>query len=147
AHAPRESRHWSTIASRVLHAPGRVLATTSVVLVLLIGGMGLLNISYDTLESLPSNVDSVQGFEQLRASFPEGELAPTRVYIPLPEGTTIYEDGNLQRVAAVSEAIAAMPGIVAVEGPDHPFGRDGGPGPEAVLGARAAIPPGLLQQL
>lgn len=136
----RESRIWSAVAHQVLRRPAHVLVVTSVVLAMMMGGMALFRSSYDTLESLPPHVESVEGFAALRASFPAGDLSPTRVFLRMPAGETIYDEGNLARVAAVSGALARSDGVVATAGADAPFGRNGGPEAAAVERAREAIP-------
>ena len=136
----RDSRLWTRIAHVVLERPARVLTITTAALVLLIGGMAFLNPNYDSLESLPSNVDSVEGFALLRESFAAGELAPTSIYVELPDGETIFDEGNLTVVEAISQAIRDANGVAAVAGPTNPFGVEAGPGVEQVQGAAAAIP-------
>lgn len=135
-----DSRLWSRIAHLVLEHPARVLTATVVVLTLLIGGMTVFQPSYDSLESLPSDVDSVEGFEALRASFPAGSLAPTSVYVRLPDGTDALDESNLGTVEAIASALAGRDDVVAVAGPTDPFGRGTGPDLSAVTAAIAAVP-------
>jgi len=144
---PRDSRIWTRVAHIVLERPARVLAITSAVMVLLISGMLFLNPSYDALESLPANVESVEGFAALREAFPAGELSPTSVYIQLPDGQTIADAENLQTIDAIAAELAGQDGIVAVDGPASPFGRGTGPDVEAVANAYATIPPDIRQEI
>jgi RND superfamily putative drug exporter len=142
-----DSRVWSRIAHTVLQRPARVLGVTTVALAVLIGGMLVFRPSYDSLDSLPAHVDSVQGFEALRASFPAGELAPSRVYVALPNGASVFEDGNLQRIESVSAALSEVDGVVAVSSPADPFGRGRGPDAAAVANAIETIPTELRAAL
>jgi putative drug exporter of the RND superfamily len=135
-----ESRVWSRIAHTVLEGPARVLGVTSLVLAIMIGGMLFFRPSYDSLDSLPGHVDSVQGFEALRESFPAGELAPTRIYVALPDDTSVFENDNLQRIDAVSSALYDLERVVSVSGPANPFGIGRGPDSNAIAAAVAAIP-------
>jgi putative drug exporter of the RND superfamily len=136
----RDSRLWTRIARTVLEHPARVLVTTTVALLLLTTGMVFFELSYDSLESLPSDVESVQGFEALREGFPAGSLAPTSVYVMFPDGETIFDGDNLATLDAVAASQAEIAGVVAVAGPADPFGRGEGPGVEAVSAAVESIP-------
>lgn len=147
AEGAHESRVWSRVAQVVLQRPAVVLGTTCAVLLLLIGGMALFRPSYDSLDSLPSRVESVQGFEALREGFPPGQLSPTRVYVRLPQGESIFDGENLARVAAVADVLAGQQDVVAVSSPAHPFGIGSGPDAAAVLAAREAIPPDLRSEI
>jgi putative drug exporter of the RND superfamily len=142
-----ESRFWSAVAHRVLQRPGMVLGVTTVALLVMIGGMAFFRPSYDTLDSLPSHVESVEGYAALRASFPDGDLSPTRVYLRMPGGEAIYESGNLERVDAVSAALASFDEVVTLSGPSHPFGRERGPDAAAVEFAYDAIPPDIREEI
>lgn len=143
----RDSRLWTRIARTVLEHPARVLVTTTVALLLLTTGMVYFEPSYDSLESLPSNVESVEGFAALREGFPAGSLAPTSVYVMLPDGETIFDGDNLAMLDAVAASQAEIDGVVAVAGPSDPFGRGDGPGTDAVSAAVETIPAGIREAI
>ena len=143
----RDSRLWTRIARTVLEHPARMLATTTIVLALLIGGMAYFDLSYDSLESLPSDVESVEGFEALREGFPAGSLAPTSVYVMFPNGETLYDSENLATVDAVAAALAEVDGVVALTGPTDPFGRGTGPGIDAIRASIDAIPADIRESI
>jgi putative drug exporter of the RND superfamily len=143
----RDSRLWTRIARTVLNHPARILVTTTVALLLLTTGMVFFEPSYDSLESLPSDVESVEGFEALREGFPAGSLAPTSVYVMFPDGETIFDGDNLATLDAVAASQAAIDGVVAVAGPADPFGRGDGPGVEAVSTAVATIPADIREAI
>lgn len=145
--AQRSSRIWERIADFVLGRSGRVLTTTTLVLLLLAAGTFLLEPSYDSLESLPSDVDSVAGFQLLREGFPPGQLAPTDVYVEFPAGSEALSPENLGTLAAISEAIAGLDGVDAVTSPAYPRGVGADIGPEQVLAALEAVPPELQEQI
>ena len=144
--ATRDSRIWKRVAHTVLERPAQVLIGTSVVMLLLIGGMVFFKPSYDSLESLPSSVESVEGFEALRQSFPQGDLAPSSIYIAAPDGGSIYDPTTLAAVQAISDAVRRVDGVVRVEGAASPYGVDG-PGPDAITAAVTTIPPDLVQAI
>jgi len=138
------SRLWHRIAHFVLGRPVPVLVTTLAVLVLMIGGMALFRPSYDPLESLPGDVESVEGFMALREAFPPGDLAPTSVYVEFPSGTEAVDAPALSAIGAISEAIAARSDVASVRSPAYPFGVGADFGPDQVLAAleSAANPEG-----
>lgn len=135
------SRLWTRIARTVLARPGTVLGVTVAGLLLLASGSFRINPTYDSLESLPSDVDSVEGFDLLREAFPAGELAPTQVYIQFGEGENVLDPENLQLVSRISRSLAGLDGVAAASGPANPFGLASGPGPDAVTSAIDLIPP------
>ncbi len=144
ADAPAEQQFspvWSRVARFVLHRPGTILIATTAVLLVMASGTALLNPSYDSLESLPQDEESVQGFELLRQSFPEGQLSPTNVYVTFPAGESVFDPDNLQLVHQLSEEIAGIDGVASVSAPSDPFGVNAGPGPDAVLMAYETVPP------
>lgn len=138
---------WSWIAERVLRRPGTVLAATVVGLAIMIGGMAWLNPTYDTLESLPSDTESVEGFALLREGFPAGELAPTDVFVVLPEGQSVFDPEGLEAVDTVAMRLVDQEGVAAVTSPSRPFGARAPVGPDEVLAAFDIVPPEVLEAM
>jgi putative drug exporter of the RND superfamily len=138
---------WSWIAERVLRRPGTVLSVTLVGLLIMIGGMTWLNPTYDTLESLPADTESVEGFALLREGFPAGELAPTDVFIVLPEGQAVFDPDGLAAIDSVAMDLAGRDGVAAVTGPSRPFGARAPVGPDEVLGAFDIVPADVLEAM
>jgi uncharacterized membrane protein YdfJ with MMPL/SSD domain len=147
ATSAHDSRLWTRIAHGVLERPATVLVASCVAMVVLAGGVLLLKPSYDSLESLPSDVESVEGFAALRESFPAGELAPTSLYVRLPDGETVFADDNLRKLDAIAGELADLNGIVAVDDTASPFGRAQGPDVNAVAAAIETIPAELRQEI
>ena len=129
---PDDSRGtiYDRIGAFVVERPRLTLAATSLVLGLLILGLLEFRPNYDQLESLPSNTESVRSFELLRGGFPAGELSPTRAYVALPPGEQVLTREHLDRLDALTLAIAGHPSVASVTGPSRPFGShkpQGGP--------------------
>jgi len=116
---------YGRVASFVLARPATVLAGTVLLLGALIGGMALYQPTYDTLDSLPADTESVEAFELLREGFPAGEVAPIEVYVELPEGQQITSPEGLETIAAISEAFGSRDIVADVTGPAFPFGLNG----------------------
>ena len=113
---------YGRIGAVVLRRPGRTLACTAVALTVLSAGLLAFRPNYDRLESLPDDTESVRSFELLRGGFPAGELSPTRVYVSLPPGGHALDPATLDRLDALTLALAAHPAVADASGPSRPFG-------------------------
>lgn len=116
---------YGRIASFVLARPATVLVGTVLLLGALIGGMALYQPTYDTLDSLPADTESVEAFELLREGFPAGEVAPIEVYVELPEGQQVTSPEGLETVAAISQAFGSRDIVADVTSAAFPFGLNG----------------------
>ena len=126
--APADWRRsiYGRIGGVVLRRPRAVLAATSAVLALLIAGLFAYQPTYDRLESLPDNTESVRSFELLRTGFPGGELARTRVFVSLAPGEQALDEGALGKLDAVTLALTEHPLVAGAAGPSRPFGIEAG---------------------
>ncbi|MXY72099.1 MAG: MMPL family transporter [Dehalococcoidia bacterium] len=116
---------YGRIGAVVLRRPRVSLAVTSGVLALLILGLLAFRPTYDQLQSLPSNTESVRSFELLRGGFPAGELSPMRVYVSLPPGEQVLGPERLEAIDTLTLGLADHPAVADVSGPSRPFGTDG----------------------
>ena len=126
-HQPAAAADWrrsiyGRIGAVVLRRPGTTLACTAVGLTVLIAGLLAFRSNYDRLESLPDDTESVRSFELLRGGFPPGELSLTRVYVSLPPGDHALKPATLDRIDALTLALAAHPAVAGASGPSRPFG-------------------------
>ena len=140
--APADWRRsvYGRIGGVVLRRPRVTLATTSAALAILIAGLFAYQPTYDRLESLPDNTESVRSFELLRSGFPGGELARTRVFVSLAPGEQALSEDVLGRLDAMTVALAGHPLVAGAAGPSRPFGIEAGsPGGPAAEGARAGF--------
>ena len=124
---PRERSDWQRslygrIGGAVLRRPRAVLALTVGVLAVMVAGLVEFEPNYDPLESLPANAKSVDSFELLRQGFPAGELSPTRVYVELPDGASAFDPVELERIDAITSALAEHPSVAGVQSASQPFG-------------------------
>jgi uncharacterized membrane protein YdfJ with MMPL/SSD domain len=140
ASAPEQRGIWARIATTVMRHPALTLAATVLLFgVLSLGALGI-HPDYDSLQSLPSDRESVEGFELLREGFPAGELALTEAYVVLPAGTSVFDPENLAMVDEVTLRLAEQEIVASVSSPSRPFGADAEFGPDAVLDAVALLP-------
>jgi putative drug exporter of the RND superfamily len=138
---------WSRIADGVLRRPVTVLSVTVLALLLMSAGIIQLNPTYDTLESLPADTESVQGFELLREGFPAGELAPTDVFVTLPEAQSVFDPAVLEALDAVTLEMSEQAGVALVSGPSRPFGVRAPVGPDEVQNALDVVPPEMIDEM
>ena len=131
---------YGRIGGVVLRRPRATLAVTCGGLALLVAGLFAYEPTYDRLESLPDNTESVRSFELLRTGFPGGELARTRAFVSLAPGEQALDEAALGKLDAVTTALPGHPLVAGAAGPSRPFGIDagyaGGPAAEA---ARASF--------
>jgi putative drug exporter of the RND superfamily len=102
---------WRRIGDRVLERPLAALVVT--VVVFAGGALGLLayKVDYSTTNFFKQSVDSVEGFDVLRRSFPAGTLAPTTVLVERSDGPVTRSDvaAAVQRVDGVNGVARATP--------------------------------------
>jgi RND superfamily putative drug exporter len=97
---------WRRIGDKVLERPLAALIVT--VVVFAGGALGLLayKVDYSTTNFFKKSVDSVEGFDVLRESFPAGTLAPTTVLVERSDGPVTRSD--------VAEAVQRLDGVNGV---------------------------------
>ena len=141
---------YGRIGAVVLRRPGTTLACTAVGLTVLIAGLLAFRPNYDRLESLPDDTESVRSFELLRGGFPAGELSPTRVYVTLPPGDHALQPASLDRIDALTLALAAHPDVADALGPSRPFSTAApadGPAPPDAVRSRFVSPDGQTARI
>jgi RND superfamily putative drug exporter len=105
---------WRRVGDRVLQRPGLALAAT----VALFGVFALGLLSYKEDYSIggffKKDVESVDGFEVLGASFPEGALGPTSILVQRDGGEATESD-----LAEVRERLEGIDGVASVGEPER----------------------------
>jgi len=107
-------RSWKVLAERVMRAPLAVLVPTAAVLLLLGAPAARLRIAASDVRILPHDVEARRGFEALRQGFPEMAANRIAVVVRFP-GETIFEQERLEALHALSQRMAAVPGVERVE--------------------------------
>lgn len=97
---------WKRVGDRVAAGPGRVIAGSVAVLIVLCAGLGFFSTGLTTNDSYRTEVESVQGQEILSQSFPAGASAPADVIV--------RSEGDVE---AVSRAVEGVDGVEAVSPP------------------------------
>ena len=136
---PSQDTLYGKIADRVLQRPVVTLSVT--VAALGIGILGLFGAdrTFDRINSLPSNTESVEAFDMLRQSFPAGDSAPTSIYLALPQGISRIDATHLQGIDKLALALLAEPGLSKVSHPGRPFSSVSPIGPKEVSAALATL--------
>ena len=118
---------YSKIGKFVMNKPIGTLIVCVVVLGSFITGIFTLERSFDSLDSLPGNTESVQSFEMLRSGFSPGKISPTQVYVSLGNGKTVRQ--SLDIVDSISLRFYEHEAVSGVISPSRPYGMMG-PGGE-----------------
>ena len=111
---------YSKIGKFVMNKPIGTLIVCVVVLGSFITGIFTLERSFDSLDSLPRNTESVQSFEMLRSGFSPGQISPTQVYVSLGNGKKVRE--SLDIVDRISLRFYEHEGVSGVISPSRPYG-------------------------
>jgi RND superfamily putative drug exporter len=120
AHAlERRAGIWRRVGDKVLETPAQALLVT--VLVFGAGTFGLLawKVDYSTTTFFKKEVDSVEGFEVMRDSFPAGTLAPMTLLVERDDGEVTPDDVNsaVRKAQSVDGVASATPtGITSGDG-------------------------------
>jgi RND superfamily putative drug exporter len=115
---------WRRVGDRVLERPVAALLVTGLAFVA--GAFGLLawKVDYSTTTFFKQEVDSVEGFEIIGESFPQGTLAPTTVIITDEDGPISDQD--------VQKAVQDLEGVKGVASAT-PTGRLSGNGSRTII--------------
>ena len=111
---------YSKIGKFVMNKPIGTLIVCVVVLGSFITGIFTLERSFDSLDSLPRNTESVQSFEMLRSGFSPGQISPTQVYVSLGKGKKVRE--SLDIVDRISLRFYEHEGVSGVISPSRQYG-------------------------
>ena len=132
---------YGKVADKVLHRPMLTLSLTVGVLGFCIFGLYDSHRTFDRINSLPANTESVEAFDMLRESFPAGDSAPTSLYISLPSGTTSLLPYHLEEIDSVAMKLLAEAQLSKVSHAGRPFSSNSPIGPKEVsiaLGSASA---------
>ncbi|MBM25524.1 MAG: hypothetical protein CL760_07565 [Chloroflexi bacterium] len=111
---------YSKIGKFVMNKPIGTLIVCVVVLGSFITGIFTLERSFDSLDSLPRNTESVQSFEMLRSGFSPGQISPTQVYVSLGNGKKVRQ--SLDIVDRISLRFYEHEAVSGVISPSRPYG-------------------------
>jgi RND superfamily putative drug exporter len=96
----------SLVGRAVARRPLVAVVTSGVVLCGLALGALAVRPDYDPISQLPSDAESTQAFEVLKAGFPAGAIEPTRVYLTAPRPLDEVEVGSFVRALANVAGVA-----------------------------------------
>jgi RND superfamily putative drug exporter len=102
---PRRGRSglWHAIADRVMRQAGLVFVAVMILLILLGAPFSHIKFGAPDASILPTDVQSRQGFDQLRAAFGEGEISPILIAVTAPD--SIYAP---ERLAVLNAFVARI---------------------------------------
>ena len=134
------SRIWTWVANTVTRWPVVTFAATLVLLVVFAAGTPSLKPSFSFIDGFPDEAESKIGAQILDDSFGAGELAPTNILV-----STTDVDGSLVDLDRLTQAVAAVPGVVRVSGPTRPTGDAPAVDAAALQAAIQQLPPALRE--
>lgn len=108
--APRGT--WARVARTVHDHPVRVLVASLLVVLLPALAVPTITLSYDTLEELPDDAESVRSFEVLADHFPPGELSPVMLVIDHDEPVT--SAAGLRAIGDLSQNLRKLEAVESV---------------------------------
>jgi RND superfamily putative drug exporter len=104
---------WRRFGDRVLRRPGLALAATTALFAVFALGLLSYKEDYSIGGFFKKSVDSVEGFDVLSESFPEGALAPTSILVQRDGGTVTDAD-----LAAARDRVEGIDGVASVSEPE-----------------------------
>jgi putative drug exporter of the RND superfamily len=105
---------WRRFGDRVLRRPGLALAATTALFALFTLGLFAYKEDYSIGGFFKKSVESVDGFDVLGESFPQGALAPTSVLVERDGGRATDAD-----LAAARDRLEGIDGVGAVSEPQR----------------------------
>ena len=110
---------WHKVGRSVSRKPRLMFGITMAGIVLATLPSWTIVPSFNFIDGFPDDVDSKRGYELLAESFPEGQLAPTEVFVQ-SQNRPIVE--SLSSLEELSKSLANTPGVLRVVGPTRPIG-------------------------
>ena len=110
---------WYAVGRLVSRKPRMVFGITMLGIVIATLPSWSIIPSFNFIDGFPDDAESKRGYILLADSFPEGQLAPTEIFI---ETEDLPIADRLDAVESFSLAIANTPGISRVSGPTRPLG-------------------------
>jgi putative drug exporter of the RND superfamily len=105
---------WRRFGDRVLRRPGLALAATTALFAVFTLGLLAYKEDYSIGGFFKKSVESVDGFDVLGESFPQGALAPTSILVERDGGQATDAD-----LAAVRDRLEGIDGVGAVSEPQR----------------------------
>ena len=107
---------WRRFGDRVLQRPGLALAATTALFALFTLGLLAYKEDYSIGGFFKKSVESVEGFDVLAESFPQGALAPTSILVLRDDGEARVSNADL---AAVRRRVEGIDGVASVSEPQR----------------------------
>ena len=107
---------WRRFGDRVLQRPGLALAATTALFALFTLGLLAYKEDYSIGGFFKKSVESVEGFDVLAESFPQGALAPTSILVLRDDGEARVSNADL---AAVRRGVEGIDGVASVSEPQR----------------------------
>ena len=103
---------WTRVARTVNEHPVRVFVASLLVVLLPALAAPMIRLSYDTLEELPDDAESVRAFEAMTAHFSAGALSP--VMIVVDDDESVMEEASLRALGDLSQNLRRLEAVESV---------------------------------
>jgi putative drug exporter of the RND superfamily len=100
---------WRRVGDRVLQKPGTALLVTGIAFCAGALGVFAYKVDYSTTSFFKDSVESVEGFDVMRESFPAGTLAPTTVLVQSDSGPV-----SPAQISSAEEELRGVDGVARV---------------------------------
>jgi len=110
---------WHRIGRLVVRKPRIVFGITMVGIVLATLPSWTILPSFNFIDGFPDDTESKRGYELLSKSFPQGQLAPTDVFVQTSYGNV---SDSYEQLENLSAELLSTPGVLSISGPTRPFG-------------------------
>lgn len=123
----RDASAWARVARTVHDHPVRVFVASLLAVLLPALAVPTIQLSYDTLEELPDDAESVRSYEVLADHFPPGELSPLLLVIdhdtPVTTPASLRALGDMSRNLRRLEAVESVRSVAMPTNGDRPDTR------------------------
>lgn len=111
---------WSRLAETVRRSPAKVLAISLLILVPPAAAATRAHFSHNMLQELPSDADSVTGFDVLSRHFDRGQVSPLMVVVE--HDRSLWDPRAFQAINDLTVTIGKIPGVARVLSLSQPTG-------------------------
>jgi RND superfamily putative drug exporter len=113
-HRRREGHFWERWANAVMRRPWLVLAASIAVIALFTSPVAAIKVNVPTATSLPTTVESRQGYDILQQRFDRGALDPVYALLTFSKPSDPFAAHNIKALFAYGQRLARLPDVTSV---------------------------------
>lgn len=112
---------WTRLSVLVTSKPRRFFIITLLAFLPFLFFTARISLSYDMIRDLPSDIDSVKGFNIMKSSFANGEIMPTRLVIK--SKVNLWDTSSLQVIDRLADQLLKVKNVGEVRTATRPIGE------------------------